>query len=77
MSDVHEINAPDRPMSNKERLKDRELQRAYNSQSELPAVPTKARRRRSGVTLRDLEKQQKQRMESQDGNPDSLPMPRP
>ena len=51
---VKEYNAGEQQLSNHQRLKDREMQRAFDQGVEVPFLPTQSRARRAGTTQHQI-----------------------
>lgn len=76
MNDIHEVRANDTALTNHQRIKDREIDRAYRSRwgTDIMLLPTRSRMRRMGLTIQKLIAQAK---EQQDGDVDGLPVHNP
>jgi hypothetical protein len=56
---VHEIKRDDSKLTNHQRIKDREMQRAFDAGAEVTLLPTKSRARRAGTTQKRIIEEQR------------------
>jgi hypothetical protein len=69
---VQEINTIERQLTNYQRVIDREIGRAHESNYDILRLPTRSRRRRANTTIKQLIKQNE---DTTNGNTDSMPVP--